>query len=100
MNRGKAEADALAKADTASATAHAALAKAEIVAEQLAEARIEFARDYASHKDMAAAEMRYAGSGYEGPAASMPQGTRGFDIITRSHAEGHAAALMRDQKIL
>jgi SCP1.201-like deaminase len=39
-------------------------------------------------------------SGYEGPAASMPQGTRGFDIITRSHVEGHAAALMRDQKIL
>jgi hypothetical protein len=46
MNRGKAEADAL--------------AKAEIVAEQLAEARIEFARDYASHKDLAAAEVRYA----------------------------------------
>jgi hypothetical protein len=45
MNRGKAEADALAKADAASATAHAALAKAEIVSAQLAEARIEFARD-------------------------------------------------------
>jgi hypothetical protein len=62
MNRGKAEADALAKADAAAATARAALAKAEIVAEQLAEARIEFARDYASHKDLAAAEVRYAAS--------------------------------------
>jgi hypothetical protein len=48
------------KADAASATAHAALAKAEIVSAQLAEARIEFARDYASHKDLAAAEVRYA----------------------------------------
>jgi len=27
---------------------------------QLVEARIEFARDYASHKDLAAAEVRYA----------------------------------------
>jgi|SRR5882672_514720 hypothetical protein len=60
MNRGKAEADALAKADAASATAHAALAKAEAVSAGLAEARIEFARDYASHKDLAAAEVRYA----------------------------------------
>src|SRR5438093_10753945 len=56
MNRGKAEADALARADAASATAHAALAKAEIVAELLAEARIEFVRD------LAAAEVRYAAS--------------------------------------
>jgi hypothetical protein len=60
MNRGKAEADALAKADAANATAHAALAKAEAVSAGLAEARIEFARDYASHKDLAAAEVRYA----------------------------------------
>ena len=60
MNRGKAEAEALAKADAAAAAAHAALAKAEVVAGQLAEARIEFARDYASHKDLAAAEVRYA----------------------------------------
>jgi len=62
MNRGKAEADALARADAATATANVALAKAEIVAGQLAEARIEFARDYASHKDLAAAEVRYAAS--------------------------------------
>jgi len=46
MNRGKAEADAL--------------TKVEIVSAQLAETRIEFARDYASHKDLAAAEVRYA----------------------------------------
>jgi hypothetical protein len=38
-------------------------------------------------------------SGYEGPAASVPKGTPGFDIITRAHIEGHAAALMRNQKI-
>jgi len=37
-----------------------ALAKADLVAAQLAEARIGFARDYASHKDLAAAEVRYA----------------------------------------
>jgi hypothetical protein len=60
MNRGKAEAEAAAKADAAAATARTALAKAELVAEQLADARIEFARDYASHKDLAAADMRYA----------------------------------------
>jgi len=62
MNRGKAEAEACAKADAAASTAHAALAKVEIVSGQLAEARIEFARDYASHKDLAAAEVRYAAS--------------------------------------
>lgn len=38
-------------------------------------------------------------SGYEGAAASVPTGTPGFDIITRSHVEGHAAALMRQHKI-
>ena len=60
MNRGKAEADALAKADGAHSIAVTALAKADHVATQLAEARIEFARDYASHKDLATAEVRYA----------------------------------------
>ena len=45
---------------TAAAAATAALTKAELVAGQLAEARFEFARDYASHKDLAAADMRYA----------------------------------------
>jgi hypothetical protein len=60
MNRGKAEADALTRADGAHSVAAAALAKADLVAAQLAEARIEFARDYASHRDLAAAEVRYA----------------------------------------
>ena len=60
MNRGKAEAEASTKADAATAMATAALAKTEFVSAQLAEARIEFARDYASHKDLAAAEVRYA----------------------------------------
>ena len=58
--RGKAEADALTRADGAHCVAAAALAKVDLVAAQLAEARIEFARDYASHKDLAAAELRYA----------------------------------------
>ena len=60
MNRGKAEADAHAKAEGAYSVASAALTKADLVAAQLAEARIGFARDYASHKDLAAAEVRYA----------------------------------------
>lgn len=60
FSRGKAEAEAAAKADGAAATASAALARAELVSAQLAEARVEYARDYASHKDLAAAEMRFA----------------------------------------
>jgi hypothetical protein len=35
-------------------------------------------------------------SGYDGPAASM-RGSSGYDGITLSHVEGHAAALMREQ---
>jgi SCP1.201-like deaminase len=35
-------------------------------------------------------------SGYDGPAASM-RGSPGYDGITLSHVEGHAAALMREQ---
>jgi hypothetical protein len=38
-------------------------------------------------------------SGYEGPAASMPPGSPGYDGRTLSHVEGHAAALMREQEI-
>jgi hypothetical protein len=38
-------------------------------------------------------------SGYDGPAKSVPLGTDGFDAYTRSHVEGHAAALMREQGI-
>jgi hypothetical protein len=38
-------------------------------------------------------------SGYDGPAADMPDGSSGFDLITKSHVEGHAAALMRQEGI-
>jgi SCP1.201-like deaminase len=38
-------------------------------------------------------------SGYDGPASSMPRGSPGFDRYTRTHVEGHAAALMRQQGI-
>lgn len=34
-------------------------------------------------------------SGIAGPAASTPSGTRGFDIVTRTHVEGHAVAAMK-----
>jgi hypothetical protein len=57
--RGRAEALAIAKAEAAEAKASTAYARAELVAAQLAE-RIEFARDYATHKDVAAAEVRFA----------------------------------------
>ena len=60
FSRGKAEAEAAGKAASASVTASAALARAELISAQLAEARVEFARDYASHQDLAAAEMRFA----------------------------------------
>jgi len=33
-------------------------------------------------------------SGWPGPALEMPKGSSGFDIVTRTHAEGHAVALM------
>lgn len=38
-------------------------------------------------------------SGWTGPAASVPRGTSGFDIVTRTHVEGHAAAAMRQGSI-
>src|SRR5262245_19436660 len=60
FSRGEAEAEALGRAEAAQNIASAAHAKAELVSQQLADARIEFARDYASHKDLAAAELRYA----------------------------------------
>ena len=56
MNRGEAE-DRITTAMTA---AVAAGAKADLFGAQLAEARIEFARDYATHKDLIASETRYA----------------------------------------
>ena len=39
-------------------------------------------------------------SGYDGPAANMPPESSGFDLITKSHVEGHAAAIMRDQELM
>ena len=35
-------------------------------------------------------------SGWAGRGAAMPKGSAGFNIITRSHVEGHAAAAMED----
>ena len=39
-------------------------------------------------------------SGYDGPAEEMPSGSPGFDGLTLSHVEGHAAALMRQDGIM
>ena len=36
-------------------------------------------------------------SGRNGPASQEPKGTAGFDAYTRTHVEGHAAALMREK---
>ncbi len=33
-------------------------------------------------------------SGWNGPAIQMPPKSSGFNIVTRTHVEGHAAALM------
>jgi hypothetical protein len=60
MNRGKAEAEALAKAEGAHSIALSALTKTELLSTQLNESRLEFARDYVNHKDLAAAEARSA----------------------------------------
>jgi hypothetical protein len=30
----------------------------------------------------------------------MPPESSGFDLITKSHVEGHAAAIMRDQELM
>ena len=60
MNRGKAESEVLTKAEAAHAAAASAMAKAESIAGQVAEVRVDFARDYASHRDLADAEVRYA----------------------------------------
>lgn len=34
-------------------------------------------------------------SGWSGSASQLPRGSAGFDIVTKSHVEGHAPALMR-----
>lgn len=36
-------------------------------------------------------------SGRAGPAAALPKGTPGFNAITSTHVEGHAAAIMRQR---
>jgi hypothetical protein len=38
-------------------------------------------------------------SGWGGPATNMPQGASGYDIVTRTHVEGNAAAYMQQQGI-
>jgi hypothetical protein len=38
-------------------------------------------------------------SGIEGPARGIPKGGAGFNIVTRTHVEGHAAAAMRSQGV-
>lgn len=34
-------------------------------------------------------------SGWDGPSSLMPSGSSGFDIVSKTHVEGHAAAYMR-----
>ncbi len=36
-------------------------------------------------------------SGWHPPAAVMPKGTPGMNIVTKSHVEAHAAAVMRNE---
>jgi hypothetical protein len=38
-------------------------------------------------------------SGWQGLGARMPRGSAGFDIVSKSHVEGHAAAIMQRQGI-
>ena len=60
MNRGKAEANALSLSEGATKMAGMALSKVDALAVQFADSRLEFVRDFASHKDLAASETRYA----------------------------------------
>jgi hypothetical protein len=46
------------KATAAEATATTALGQVALIREQLTDARLEIAREYATHKDLAASEMR------------------------------------------
>ena len=39
-------------------------------------------------------------SGYDGPTASMPPGSPGFNGVTKGHVEGHAAAIMQQLGIM
>ena len=38
-------------------------------------------------------------SGWPGPASLVPRGSAGFNIVTRTHVEGHAAALMHQYRM-
>lgn len=38
-------------------------------------------------------------SGRDGPARSMPSQSSGFDIVSKTHIEGHAAAFMHQNEI-
>jgi YD repeat-containing protein len=38
-------------------------------------------------------------SGVRGPAQTVPRGSSGFDIVSRTHVEGHAAALMNQNNV-
>jgi hypothetical protein len=67
LNRGRAEVEGLAEAKLAReeakgahSVATTALAKVELLTAQLNEARLEFAREYVNHKDLAASETRLA----------------------------------------
>ena len=42
-------------------------------------------------------DLRPLISGQKGPAAAIPRGTRGFNGITKTLVEGHAAAVMRQE---
>ena len=36
-------------------------------------------------------------SGWTGPSSAMPKGSPGFDIVSKSHVEGHASAIMHQE---
>jgi hypothetical protein len=89
MNRGKAEAEACAKAEAAAATAHTALAAAERVSAELSDARVELARDYATHRDLTAAEVRYTTT-VEGLRTEMRGMNDRLDRIIERFGQPHA----------
>lgn len=65
VNRGKVEGELETKANNAAVTASTAIAKAELVAQALSEVRVDIAeklQQYATHRDLAAAEVRLSQS--------------------------------------
>jgi hypothetical protein len=91
MNRGKAEAEACAKADAASGAAHAALAKADQVASELVDARIAFASEYARQRDLVASETRFA-TAFDGLRTELRGTNDRLDRILERFAHQHVAA--------